>query len=97
MLSNHPVRIGGDQEAVLERQSVIERHVLADVLVHLPVFARGRDVPAEHQGHPAKGEGEGKASLVGTVTLDPVTKTMTLEQYEAQPVTLRGVKVSAES
>ena len=46
---------------------------------------------------PAKGEGEGKASLVGTVTLDPVTKTMTLEQYEAQPVTLRGVKVSAES
>jgi len=46
---------------------------------------------------PGKGEGEGKASLVGTVTLDPATKTMTLEQYDAQPVTLRGVKVSAES
>ena len=46
---------------------------------------------------PAKGEGEGKASLVGTVTLDAGTKTMTLDQYDAQPVTLRGVKVSAES
>ena len=46
---------------------------------------------------PAKGEGEGKASLVGTVTLDPATKTMTLENYEAQPVTLRAVKLRAES
>ena len=44
---------------------------------------------------PAKGEGEGKASLTGTVTLDATTKTMTIENYEAAPVTLRGVQISA--
>jgi len=46
---------------------------------------------------PAKGEGEGKASLVGTVTLDPATRTMTLDNYDGQPVTLRGVTMRADS
>jgi len=46
---------------------------------------------------PAKGEGEGKASVVGTVTLDPSTRTMTLENYDGQPVTLRGVTMRVDS
>jgi hypothetical protein len=40
---------------------------------------------------PAKGAGEGKASLSGTVRVDPETKGMALENYAALPVVLRGV------
>jgi hypothetical protein len=46
---------------------------------------------------PAKGDGEGKASLTGTITLDPGTKSIGLEGYDALPVTLRGVQARSES
>jgi hypothetical protein len=46
---------------------------------------------------PAKGEGEGKASLTGTLTVDPGTKSVALEGYDALPVTLRGVQARTES
>jgi hypothetical protein len=40
----------------------------------------------------AKGEGEGKASLTGKVTMDSSAKTLGLENYSALPVVLRSVK-----
>jgi hypothetical protein len=46
---------------------------------------------------PAKGDGDGKASLIGTIGVDPETKGLALEGYDALPVTLRGVKVRSES
>ena len=46
---------------------------------------------------PAKGDGEGKASLTGSLVVDPNTKGLALENYEALPVTLGGVKLRAES
>lgn len=46
---------------------------------------------------PAKGDGEGKASVIGTLTVDPDIKSVALDGYDALPVTLRGVKVRSES
>jgi hypothetical protein len=46
---------------------------------------------------PAKGDGEGKVSLTGTMVVDPGTKGLALENYDALPVTLRGVTMRAES
>jgi hypothetical protein len=46
---------------------------------------------------PAKGDGEGKASLTGTIAIDPVIKAPALEGYDALPVTLRAVKARNES
>ena len=40
----------------------------------------------------SKGEGEGKASLTGKVTVDNAAKTIVLENYTALPVILKGVK-----
>jgi hypothetical protein len=40
----------------------------------------------------AKGEGEGRASLVGKITDDSAAKTIALENYAGQPVVLQGVK-----
>jgi hypothetical protein len=39
----------------------------------------------------SKGEGEGKASLTGKVTLDSAAKTIALENYNALPVVFRNV------
>jgi len=41
----------------------------------------------------AKGEGEGRVSLVGKVTPDAATKIVTLENYDALPAVLRDVHV----
>jgi hypothetical protein len=38
-----------------------------------------------------KGEGEGKASLTGKVTVDTAAKTFALEDYAGSPVILKGV------
>ena len=46
---------------------------------------------------PAKGDGEGKASLTGTITIDPGSKGPALEGYDALPVTLRAVQARNES
>ena len=46
---------------------------------------------------PAKGDGEGKASLTGTITIDPSSKGPALEGYDALPVTLRAVQTRNES
>ena len=46
---------------------------------------------------PAKGDGEGKASLTGAIVVDPDTKGLGLENYDTLPVTLRGVKMRTES
>jgi hypothetical protein len=46
---------------------------------------------------PAKGDGEGKASLTGTITIDPDSKGPALEGYGALPVTLSAVKARNES
>ena len=46
---------------------------------------------------PAKGEGEGKASLTGSLVVDPNTKSLMLDGYDAMPVTLKAVKARAES
>ncbi len=46
---------------------------------------------------PAKGDGEGKASLTGAIAVDPETKGVALDRYDTLPVTLRGVKVRSES
>jgi hypothetical protein len=40
----------------------------------------------------AKGEGEGKASLTGKVTVDTAAKTIALDSYSALPIVLKGVK-----
>jgi hypothetical protein len=40
----------------------------------------------------AKGEGEGKASLMGKVVPDPVAKIVTLEDYGSLPVVLKNVR-----
>jgi hypothetical protein len=40
----------------------------------------------------SKGEGEGKASLVGKVTVDGAAKTLGLENYAALPVVLKNVR-----
>jgi hypothetical protein len=40
----------------------------------------------------SKGEGEGKASLTGKVTIDGEGKTIALEGYPALPVVFKGVK-----
>jgi len=41
---------------------------------------------------PAKGDGEGKISATGKVTIDSAAKTLALENYAGLPVTLKGVK-----
>jgi hypothetical protein len=46
---------------------------------------------------PAKGAGVGKASITGTIAIDPDTKTMALEGYEALPTTLQNVMVRPNS
>jgi hypothetical protein len=46
---------------------------------------------------PAKGDGEGKASLTGTITIDSGSKGPALERYDALPVTLRAVQTRNES
>jgi hypothetical protein len=43
-----------------------------------------------------KGEGEGKVSLTGKVTLDAAAKTMGLDNYSALPVILRNVRQAAK-
>jgi hypothetical protein len=43
----------------------------------------------------AKGEGEGKASIVGKVAPDAAAKIVTLENYDMLPVVFRGVHVQA--
>jgi hypothetical protein len=40
------------------------------------------------------GQGEGKASLMGKVMLDPTTKALALDNYEAVPALFKGVKRS---
>jgi hypothetical protein len=40
----------------------------------------------------SKGEGEGKASLSGKVTVDGVQKTLALESFSALPVVLKNVR-----
>jgi hypothetical protein len=40
----------------------------------------------------SKGEGEGKISLTGKMTVDSRAKTMALENYSALPVVLRNVR-----
>jgi hypothetical protein len=44
----------------------------------------------------AKGEGEGKASLVGKVAPDASTKIITIENYDALPAVFRNVRMRAE-
>jgi hypothetical protein len=46
---------------------------------------------------PTKGDGEGKASLTGTIAVDPATGGPALEAYDSLPVTLRAVKTRTES
>jgi len=41
---------------------------------------------------PAKGDGEGKTSLSGKVTIDMTANTIALDGYAAQPVIFKGVK-----
>lgn len=41
---------------------------------------------------PAKGDGEGKTSLSGKVTIDMTANTIALDSYAAQPVIFKGVK-----
>jgi hypothetical protein len=41
---------------------------------------------------PAKGMGEGKASLTGSLAVDPNTKSIALAGYETLPVVLKGAK-----
>jgi hypothetical protein len=43
----------------------------------------------------AKGDGEGKASLVSKVTLDTAAKTLALDGYATQPVVFKAVKRQA--
>ena len=43
----------------------------------------------------AKDEGEGKVSLTGRLTTDPAAQTVTLEDYDKLPITLRDVKSKA--
>jgi len=40
----------------------------------------------------SKGEGEGRISLTGKVIVDPVGKTIAIENYNALPVTLKNVR-----
>jgi hypothetical protein len=40
----------------------------------------------------AKGEGEGKSSLTGKLTVDSAAKTLALDNYAAAPVILKNVK-----
>ena len=40
----------------------------------------------------AKGEGEGKASLTGKVSVDNAAKSLALDNYSAMPVILKSVK-----
>jgi hypothetical protein len=40
----------------------------------------------------AKGEGEGRSSLTGKVTVDPTAKTIALENYSSLPVVFKDVK-----
>ena len=42
---------------------------------------------------PAKGMGEGKASLTGSLEVDPNTKSIALAAYETLPVVLKGAKL----
>ena len=46
---------------------------------------------------PATGEGDGKASITGKITVDPAAKTFTLDSYEALPVVMKGVKVRVKT
>lgn len=46
---------------------------------------------------PAKGDGEGKVSLTGTLSVDPETKGLVLDGYDALPVTLQRVTARAAS
>jgi len=41
----------------------------------------------------AKGEGEGRASLVGKVAPDVFTKIVTLENYDALPAVFQNVRI----
>ncbi|MCU1335254.1 MAG: hypothetical protein JWO19_835 [Bryobacterales bacterium] len=40
----------------------------------------------------AKGEGEGKVSLIGKVAVDGAVKTIALENYDSLPVVLKNVR-----
>jgi hypothetical protein len=44
----------------------------------------------------AKGEGEGKISSVGKVAVDTAANTIALEDYAAQPVVIKSVKIQAK-
>jgi hypothetical protein len=46
---------------------------------------------------PAKGPGTGKASITGTIVVDPDTKSIGLEGYDALPVTLQDIKLRPNS
>lgn len=41
---------------------------------------------------PAKGEGEGKVSLTGQISVDLLTKSLSLAGYDTLPVVMKGVK-----
>ena len=43
----------------------------------------------------AKGEGEGKASLVGKVAPDAAVKILALENYESLPAVFHNVRIRA--
>jgi hypothetical protein len=45
----------------------------------------------------ANGTGEGRTSLIGKIVVDPVDNTIALEDYAAQPVLLKDVKVRSKS
>jgi hypothetical protein len=40
----------------------------------------------------AKGDGEGKASLTGKVTVDSASKSVALDGYDTLPVVFKGIK-----
>jgi hypothetical protein len=42
---------------------------------------------------PAKGDGEAKVSLTGSLTVDPATRSLALAGYDELPVVMRGVKI----
>ena len=46
---------------------------------------------------PATGEGEGKASLSGKITVDPGTRALVLDGYESLPVVMKAVKLRSKT
>lgn len=46
---------------------------------------------------PAKGEGTGKVSVSGAIAVDAETKSLSLEGFDALPVTLQRVTVRSDS